>query len=394
MMRTRWPISPVVAAVVAILAGYSGAVVIIFQAAAAAHLPAALVSSWVWAISFGCGVTGLALSLAYRAPISVAWSTPGAALLVVSLPTVPYPEAIGAFVLASAAILLLAVTGLFARVMRLVPGAIASAMLAGILFRFGADAFLSLGHDTPLVAAMIAVYLVARRLVPRFAVSLVLVAGVAVAALRGETSLSGVTVSFAMPVLTWPVFSFYAAINLAFPLLLVAITGQYLPGLAVLRGAGYGVPARPMVSLISAASLLLSPFGCHGINTAAITAALIAGPEAHEDPRQRWQAGVAMGVIYLLIALFGATVAALFAALPKELIATIAGLALLGAIMGGLTAALAEPRQRDAALITFLCTASGMSLFGLAAPFWGLVLGLAAHFILTPHSALPTRKAA
>jgi benzoate membrane transport protein len=381
---TSWTVTPVIAAMVAILAGYSGAVVIIFQAATAAHLSPELVSSWVWATSFGCGVTGIALSLIHRAPISVAWSTPGAALLVVSLPTVPYPEAIGAFILASAAVLLLAVTGLFDRVMRLVPGAVAAAMLAGILFRFGADVFLSAGREPVLVGVMLAVYLAARRIVPRFAISLVLVVGVAVAALRGQTDFSGVHLAFAVPVLTWPHFSLFAAINLAFPLTLVAITGQYLPGLAVLRGAGYDVPARKLVGVIGSASLLLAPFGSHGITTAAITAALIAGPEAHEDPRQRWRAGVAMGGFYLVIAVFGATVAALFAALPRELIAAIAGLALLGAIMGGLTNALSVPRERDAAMITFLCTASGMSLFGLGAAFWGLVLGLIAQFALAP----------
>jgi len=375
-------ISAVTAALVAILAGYAGSVVIIFQAAQAAHLSQELLSSWIWAVSLGCGISGIALSLIHRAPVSVAWSTPGAALLVVSLPGLPYPEAIGAFVLASLGILALALTGLFDRVMRLVPQAIASAMLAGILFRFGADIFLSIGREPLIVAVMLGVYLLGRRLAPRFAVSLVLLAGIVVAAGLGRTSLGAVDASLARPVLTMPVFTLGSAVNLAFPLALVAITGQYLPGFAVLRGAGYNVPPRSMVALISTLSLALAPFGCHGINNAAITAAIIAGPDAHPDPRRRWIAGVAMGVLYLLIALFGATVAGLFAALPRALIAALAGLALLGAILGGLSAALAEPRQRDAALITFLCTASGMSLAGLGAAFWGLVIGLTAHVIL------------
>lgn len=386
--RSGWTIQPVIAAMVAILAGYSGAIVIVFQAAAAAHLPPALVSSWVWAISIGCGVSGIALSLIHKAPISVAWSTPGAALLVVSLPTVAYPEAIGAYIVSGVVILLLAVTGLFDSVMKRVPPAVAAAMLAGILFRFGADTFLSLGRQPLLIGVMLAVYLVTRRHIPRFAVSLVLVAGVALAAVRGQTDFSNVHLAFATPVLTWPVFSFYATLNIALPLTLVAVTGQYLPGLAVLRTAGYDVPARHLVGAIGSVSLLLAPFGCHGVTTAAITAALIAGPDGHDDPRQRWRAGIAMGIFYLLIALFGATLAALFSALPKELIASIAGLALLGAIMGGLTAALGAPRERDAAMMTFLCTASGMTLFGLGSPFWGLLLGLLAQFALRPR--IPT----
>jgi len=372
---------------VAILAGYSGSVVIIIQAAQAAHLSQALLSSWIWAVSIGCGIAGIALSWNTRAPISVAWSTPGAALLVVSLPGVAYPEAIGAYVVSGVVILVLAVSGLFDRVMRLVPPAVAAAMLAGILFRFGADTFLSLGRQPLLIGVMFAVFLIGKRTLPRFAVSLALLIGVGFAMARGQTDFSAVQVAYAVPVLTWPTFTLSATLNLALPLTLVAVTGQYLPGFAVLRTAGYDVPARKLVSVIGSVSLLLAPFGCHGVTTAAITAALIAGPEGHDDPRQRWRAGIAMGMIYLLIALFGATLAAVFAALPKELIAAIAGLALLGAIMGGMTAALGVPRERDAAMITFLCTASGMTLFGLGAPFWGLVLGLISQFALRPRTA-------
>lgn len=383
MTLRGWTLSPVIAAVVAVLAGYSGSIVIVFQAAAAANLTAGQLSSWIWAISLGCGVCAITLSLVYRAPISVAWSTPGAALLVVSLPGVAYADAIGAFIVSAAIIVVLAVTGLFDRVMRLVPPGIASGMLAGILFRFGADTFVSLGHQPLLVAVMIAVYLAARRLVPRFAISLVLLAGIVLSSLRGQTDFSQVHLALAVPELTWPHLSLFATVNLAIPLTLVAITGQYLPGLTVLRGAGFTVPARPIVGVISTVSMLFAPFGNHGIATAAITAALIAGPEAHEAPAERWRAGVAMGVCYLLVGLFGATLAALFASLPRELIAAVAGLAFLGAILGGLTTALAAPRERDAALITFLCTASGMSLFGLGAAFWGLVIGLAAQFAFT-----------
>lgn len=376
-------ISPLIAAAIAILAGYSGSIVIVLQAAQAAHLAPELVSSWIWAISLGCGVTTLGLSLLTRVPVLVAWSTPGAALLVVSLPGLPYAEAIGAYVLASGAIVVLSLSGLFDQVMRRVPAAIAAGMLAGILFRFGAGLFTSLGGAPLLVGVMGAVWLVSRRLVPRFAVSLALLAGVALAALQGQTEFGAVQLAIAVPVWTTPAFSASAALNVAFPLALVAITGQYLPGLAVLRGAGYDVAPRRLVGPISVTSLLLAPFGCHGITTAAITAALIAGPEAHEDKSKRWIAGVAMGSLYLVIALFGATLAAVFAALPHELIAAIAGLALLGAIQGGLGAALGEPSQRDAALITFLCTASGMTLAGLGSAFWGLVIGLASQFILT-----------
>ena len=377
-----WSLQPIVAALVAILAGYSGSIVIVFQAAQAAHLPDALVSSWVWAISLGCGISGIALSLITRAPVSVAWSTPGAALLVISLPGVAFADAVGAFLLASLGIFALAISGAFERVMRIVPPAIAAAMLAGILFRFGAATWMSLGQQPMLVGVMLVTWLIGKRLFPRFAISVVLLAGVVMAALLGQTRFGQVTLAFAVPVFTWPHFTLAATVNIAVPLMLVAITGQFLPGLAVLRGAGYAVPQKLVVGSISGLSVLLAPFGCHGITTAAITAALIAGPEGHENPRERWRAGVAMGALYLPLGLFGATLAGLFAALPHEMIAAIAGLALLGAILGGLQSALAEPSSRDAAMVTFLCTASGMSLAGLGAPFWGLVFGLITQSIL------------
>ena len=377
-----WTLQPIVAALVAILAGYSSSIVIVFQAAQAAHLPDALTSSWVWAISLCCGVSTLWLSAYTRIPVSVAWSTPGAALLVLSLPGVPWPEAVGAFVLASLAIVLLALTGAFDKVMRHVPPAIAAAMLAGILFRFGAATWTSLSQQPALIGVMLLAWLLGKRFVPRFAISLVLACGVVFATLRGQTHFGDVALALTVPVWTTPQFSLAAAINIAFPLTLVAITGQYLPGLAVMRGAGYAVNERLVVSSISGLSTLLAPFGCHGVTTAAITAALIAGPEGHDNPKERWRAGVAMGGMYLTLAMFGGTLAGLFGALPRELIAAIAGLALMGAILGGLQASFAEPKSRDAAMVTFLCTASGMSLLGLGAPFWGLVFGLITQAVL------------
>jgi benzoate membrane transport protein len=373
-------ISAATAALVAILAGYSGSLVIIFQAAQAAHLTAGQLSSWIWAISLSCGLCSAGLSYAYRAPIAIAWSTPGAALLVVALPTMPYAEAIGAYVMAAAALLIIALTGLFDRAMRLVPPGIAAAMLAGILFRFGADLFTSAGQEPALVGVMLAIWLIARRLTPRFAITATLALGVLLALLRGQTHFAHVTASLAVPEFTMPVFTLAAAINLAVPLILVAISAQYIPGLAVLRAAGYAPPARALVAVSSAASLLFAPFGSHGITTAAITAALIANEEAHPDKTRRWIAGVWIGGFKVIIALFGATVAALFAALPAALIAAIAGMALTGAILAGLSAAVTNPNERDAAILTFLCAASGMSAFGIGAAFWGLVIGLAAQF--------------
>ncbi|MNY30987.1 Inner membrane protein YdcO [compost metagenome] len=165
--------------------------------------------------------------------------------------------------------------------------------------------------------------------------------------------------------------------------MVLALTGQFVPGMAVLRGAGYQTPASPIITSSALGSLLLAPFGCHGLNLAAITAAICTGREAHEDPSRRYVAGVVGGLAYLLLGLFGATLVSLFTAFPKELIAALAGLALFGAIAGSLAGAMAQPDDREAALITFLVTASGMSFLGLSAAFWGLVFGIAAHLLLS-----------
>lgn len=375
-------LSAIIAGLIAVIISYAGPLLIVFQAANAAHLDSAMLSSWIWAISIGSGVTGIILSLRYRTPVITAWSTPGAALLVASLPGVPYPEAVGAFMFSALVITLLGWSGLFEKIMQHIPKPIAAAMLAGILFRFGVEVFTSLQHRSALVTAMLIAYLIFKRITPRYAIPGVLLIGAGLAAASGQIAFDSVHASLALPVLVWPQFSVSTIISVGIPLCIVTMSGQYVPGLAVLRSAGYPVPAKPLVTLTGLGSILLAPFGSHGFNLAAITAAICTGREAHEDAGKRYIAGVACGVFYIVVGAFGATLAALFSALPKELIATIAGLALFGAIISGLTTAMADDKQRESALITFLVTASNVTLLGLGAAFWGLVLGISANLVL------------
>ena len=367
---------------IAVLISYAGPLVIVLQAAAAAQLSAAQTASWIWAISIGSAITGLWLSWRTRMPIITAWSTPGAALLLAVLPGLPFAEAVGGFVMANVLILLLALSDLFDWLMARLPRALAAAMLAGILLRFGFGLFQALQPAPLLVGGMLLAYLLARRWLPRQAIVVVLGCGLLLAALLGQLRVEGLALSLAEPVWTTPVFSLRGLFNVALPLALVTLSGQHVPGLAVLRNDGYAPPARLLVGGTAAASVLLAPFGAHAVNPAAITAALCTGPSTHEDPRQRYIAGLACGAGYLLVGCFGATLAALFATLPAALIAALAGLALLGAMSGGLAGAMAEPSEREAALLTLLATASGMQLGGLSAAFWGLVLGLSAHAML------------
>lgn len=380
-------LSAVVAGFIATLISYAGPLVIVFQAAESAAMPAELLSSWVWAISIGSGLLGIVLSLRYRVPVIIAWSAPGSALLVSMLPGISPGEAVGAYVMANAIILAVGLSGAFDRIVGKLPAAISAAMLAGILFSFGTRLFTSLDDEPALVMAMFITYLLVRRLSPRYAVMAVLLVGCAIAAGKGQLDTSALVIGLATPEWVTPSFSWHGLFNIALPLVMVALTGQFVPGVAVLRHAGYPTPASPIISVSGLGSLLLAPFGCHGLTLAAITAAICTGREAHEDPARRYVSGVAGGVFYLLLGLFGATLVSIFSALPGELIAALAGLALFGAIAGALAGSMAVPEDREAALITFLVTASGMSFLGLSAAFWGLIFGIVAHLLLTARRA-------
>ena len=386
--------SHLVAGFVAVLVGYTSSAAIIFQAASAAGATAAQLGSWMWALGLGMGVTCIGLSLAYRTPVLTAWSTPGAALLVTALAGLSMGEAVGAFLFSSLLITLCGVFGLFDRIMRHVPRALAGAMLAGILLRFGLQVFTAMAGELVLVALMLLTYLLARRLLPRFAVPLTLLAGLALAAAQGGIRFDAVDIALARPVFTTPAFSFPALIGVGLPLFIVTMASQNLPGLAVLRANGYDTPASPLIGWTGATGLLLAPFGGFAFNLAAITAAICMSRDADPDPARRYLASMWAGGFYLLTGVFGATVAGLFDALPAALVVAIAGIALLGTIGNSLAGALAGEREREAALICFLVTASGLTLFDLGSAFWGLVLGLAAlHLGNTRDAAQPAPSA-
>ncbi len=374
-MRRYFNPSHLSAGLIAVLVGYTSSAAIIFQAATAAGATPAQTSSWLWALGVGMGLTSLGLSWWHKMPVLTAWSTPGAALLVTALAGLSMGEAVGAFLFASALALLCGITGWFDTLMRWVPKAMAAAMLAGVLLRFGLGTFTALPSQPWLVGSMLLGFLLLRRWVPRFAVPLTLLLGLAVAAGQGLIHTEALTVSLAQPVWMTPSFSWTALIGVGLPLFVVTLASQNVPGVAVLRANGYTLPVSPLVGWTGAAGVLLAPFGGFSFNLAAITAAICMSPDADPDPAQRYRASIWAGIFYLGTGLLGATVVGLFTALPQALIVTIAGLALLGTIGNGLAAALEHPAERDAALMTFVVTASGMSLFGIGSAFWGLLLG-------------------
>ncbi|MEN5118879.1 benzoate/H(+) symporter BenE family transporter [Luteimonas sp. TWI662] len=378
---------PVIAGLISVIVNYGGTFILVFQAAKSAGLSPELTASWVWAVSIGVGVTGIVLSWTTREPIITAWSTPAAAFLVTALATTPYAEAVGAYLISAAAFVLLGVSGWFERVIRLIPPGVTAGLLAGILLQFGIGAFAGVSLDPLLAGVLIVAYLVLKRVSPRYAVVGILVLGLMVLLLQDRVDVSGLRLALAAPVFTMPVFSFNALLSVALPLFLITLTGQYMPGMLVLRNDGFKTSANPIVTLTGLGSLLMAPFGSHAFNIAAITAAICTGREAHEQPSKRWIAGVAAGVFYLLVGVFGVTLATLFMAFPATFIATLAGLALLGTIGGSLASAMAEARTREAALITFLAAAANIKLLGIGGAFWGLVIGLVAYAVL--NSRLP-----
>ena len=375
-------LSALVAGFIAMLTGHTSGLVLIFQAGQAAGLSDLLIASWIWALSLGMAVCTIGLSLYYRAPIVVAWSTPGAALLISSLPGVSFSEAIGAYLLCATLLTIVGLTGTFERLMRHLPASLAAALLAGILFRIASAIFDAVEQQSLLVLSMLGSYLIFKRLQPRYAVLAALIVGSGLAYQLGLLDLSAVPLSVAVPVWTTPTFTFNAAISIGLPLFVVAMASQNIPGLAVLRADGYNVPASPLLSATGIASFVLAPLGAHGVNLAAITAAICTGPHAHEDPRKRYTAAIFCGLFYALAGLFGASLVALFAALPSALLLSVAAIALLGSIGNGLSVAMQAPNEREAALLTFMVSASGISFFGIGSAFWGLVAGVVTLLIV------------
>ena len=380
---------------VAVLVGFTSSVAIVFQAALALGATPAQISSWMWALGLGMGLCSLLPSWWLRKPVMVAWSTPGAAVLATAGANGGFgmAEAIGAFIVCAALITLCGLTGWFERVMGRIPLALASALLAGVLARFGLDAFVAMQSAFMLVLVMLLAYLAGRRWWPRYAVPLVLAAGTLCAGLQGRLQAGTVQWGLTWPVFTAPEFTWRAAISLALPLFVVTMASQNLPGVAAIRAAGYAMPISKIITLTGVATLILAPFGAFALNLAAITAAICMGREAHPDPARRYPAAVVCGLLYCVIGIFGAAVTGALTAFPRELILAVAGLALLGSIGGGLAVAMKDDVHRESALITFLVTLSGVSLAGIGSAFWGVVAGALALSVQQWRPGSPPRKA-
>ncbi len=381
-MRADFSASAAIAGGIALVATYSGPVLIVVQAAQAGHLSHSLLSTWIWAVSIGAGLSGLWLSLRHRMPVIGAWSTPGVALLITGLAHYPFSDVIGCYLVVTVIIAILGLSGLFGRLIQHLPAHLLSAMIAGVLFEFCAGIFRSLQSTPAVVLPVIVAYLACRRFIPRYAVALALLTGVILALPGTNFTAQGLDLTIVKPELTLPSFSVEALVGLGLPLLLLALT-QYATSIHILRNAGYDISPKSVVGASGLMSIPLALFGNSGINPAAIVGAMCASPECHENPQRRYISGVVCGVGYLCVGTFGASVIALFARLPAGLTSTLAGLALLGTLVTSLSSSVAAEADRESSVITFVVTVSGMSFFGLGSALWGLVAGVVFSLVLS-----------
>ncbi|MDC4998183.1 benzoate/H(+) symporter BenE [Acinetobacter baumannii] len=389
-LKNDWSISATVAGFLAVLISYSGPLIIFFQAAQRAYVSTDMMVSWIWGISIGAAVSGIYLSIKYKTPVITAWSAPGTALLVTLFPNISLNEAVAAYITSAIVIFLIGITGYFDKLLKWIPQDVAAGMMAGILFQFGISLFTASDSMPLIVFSMLIVFLIAKRLMPRYTMIWVLAAGVLLSLILGKMNPVDVSFNLAIPQWISPEWTWNSTLNLAVPLILVSLTGQFLPGMAIMKLSGYDTPAKPIITVTSIASLAVACIGGITIVLASITAALCMGKDAHELKEKRYIAGIANGIFYILGGLFAGSIVMLFSLLPKELVAALAGLALLGAIATNISVAMKNDGQRDAAIITFLASASGMHFLGLSSVFWGICIGVIAHFILTPRSTPAT----
>jgi benzoate membrane transport protein len=372
-----WSFSATVSGFIAVLIGFASAMAIVLQAGQAAGASPAMLESWIWALGIGMGVGCIGLSIWYKRPIIIVWSTPGAALLATSLMGATIEQATGIFIFVALLSILVGVTGVFQKLTSYIPLPIASALLAGVLFQFGLQIFTSFQINPMLVAIMLGVYLLTKQILPRYTIVCVLVVGIVVTALQGQLVTENLSLDLTTPIWVTPQFDINLLIGIGIPLFIVTMTSQNLPGIAVLKTSGYESQSiSPILTTVGAINLLLAPFGGFTFNLAAITAAICTSEEAHPDKDKRYIAGVASGIFNIIAGLLGAAVVALFASFPVAFISALAGIALLGTIASSLNAAFVTPSYREAALVTFLVSASGVSFFDIAASFWAVVFGL------------------
>ncbi|WP_180162602.1 benzoate/H(+) symporter BenE family transporter [Acinetobacter sp. YH12069] len=363
------------------LVGISVSAVLVIQSAQMLGANTAEITSWFWALGLGIGLSGLILSWKFKYPVATSWSTAGLALILATANGYSMNAALGAFLVCGLLTAVLGFLGIFEKILRYIPQSLTSAMLAGVLLKFGIELFVSLQNEWAFVLGLLAAYVLSKRLLPRYSIVITVIIGIMLCPLLLGFQLPALNLELAQPVWVTPEFSISAILGLALPLFVINMASQYLPGLAMIKSYGYQPHVNQLIGWTGTAQTLLAPFGCFSVNIAAISAAISLDDQAHPDEKKRYIAGMTCGFFYILMGLFAATLVSFLTAFPLIFITALAGIALLGTIGHNIVIAFQEASERDAALLTFLFSASGVQFFGIGSAFWGLVFGLVVHAI-------------
>ncbi|WP_374571141.1 benzoate/H(+) symporter BenE family transporter [Acinetobacter sp.] len=372
----------VFAGFITFLVGISVSAVLVIQAAQTLGASTAQITSWFWALGLGIGLSGLILSWKFKYPVATSWSTAGLALILATGSGYSLNEAIGAFLICGLLTAVLGFLGIFEKVLSYIPQSLTSAMLAGVLLKFGIGLFASMQNEWAFILSLLAAYILSKRFWPRYSIVITVIAGIVLCPLFLNFSMPALDFSLAKPVWVSPEFSSSAILGLALPLFVINMASQYLPGLAMIKSYGYQPHVNHLIGWTGTAQALLAPFGCYSVNIAAISAAISLDDQAHPDPSKRYIAGISCGFFYILMGIFAATLTSFLMSFPVIFITALAGIALLGTISHNIAIAFHEASGREAALLTFLFSASGIQFFGIGSAFWGLIFGFAVHFIL------------
>jgi benzoate membrane transport protein len=376
-------LQPVLAGILAALVGYASTFALVLAAFASAGASPAQAASGLFALCLALGVLNTAIAWRMKKPVSIAWSTPGAAfLLTVGEPAGAYPAVVGAFLVTAALIILAGLWKPFARAIAAIPPAIANAMLAGILLTLCLAPLRAIESEPLPALPIVLAWALGFVFLRRYAVPLAVLVTVLVLALTVKLPPGAIDLGLPALVPVMPVFTLDAILRIALPLFIITMASQNLPGIAVMKANGYELNPAPQFVLTGLGSVATALFGGHTVNLAAITAAICAGPEAHPDPAKRWVAPVAAGVTYFGLGLIAGIAAAFISASPPILIQAVAGLALLTSLSGALSNALASEDDRLPAILTFVTAASGITILGIGAAFWGLVAGIVLLLLL------------
>lgn len=375
-------IPAVFAGFITFLIGISVSAVLVIQAAQLLGATAEQITSWFWALGLGIGLSGLILSWKFKYPVATSWSTAGLALILATASGYTLYEAIGAFFVCGVLTAILGFLGIFEKVLAYIPQSLTSAMLAGVLLKFGIALFASMQNDWQFILSLLAIYIISKRLWARYCIVITVIAGILICPFFMEFHTPVLHWSLAKPVWMTPDFTWSALFGLALPLFVINMASQYLPGIAMIKSYGYQPHVNQLIGWTGTVQALLAPFGCYTVNIAAISAAVSLDDQVHPDPSKRYIAGISCGFFYILMGLFAATLTSLLTSFPHLFIVALAGIALFGTISHNIAIAFYEVKDREAALLTFLFSASSVQFFGIGSAFWGLLFGFVVSFIL------------